>query len=105
MSHPMIGTRVLRTLLAGVALATLAACGGGGSGGAVAPTPPKLSNPKYSPIDTAPTAGSTFAGQGPADFTDAGCDLTRLTVVVLDPRRKQVSTTRTPPHASQRHLR
>ena len=104
MSHPMIGTRVLRTLLAGVALATLAACGGGGSGGAAAPTPPTLSNLKYSPIDTAQSAGSTFAVQGTVDFADAGGDLTSLNVVVLDPSGKQVSNTSTPVQGASGHV-
>lgn len=104
MPHPMIGTRVLRTLLAGVAIVSLAACGGGGSGGAAASTPPTLSNLNYSPIDTAQSAGGTFAVQGTVDFADAGGDLASLDVVVLDPSGKQGSNTSTPVQGASGHV-
>ena len=80
------------------------ASGPSGSGGAAAPTPPTLSNLKYSPIDTAQSAGGTFAVQGTVDFADAGGDLTSLNVVVLDPSGKQVSNTSTPVQGASGHV-
>lgn len=95
MSALTIGTRVLRWQLVIAALACLAACGGGG-GSSASPTPPVLSNLKYSPTDTVQSAGGTFAVQGTLDFTDAGADLASLTVVVLDASGKQLSSTSGP---------
>jgi hypothetical protein len=94
MSCRAMGTTVLRTLLCGVAVASLAACGGGG--GSAGPTPPTLSNLKFSPADTAQTASGTFAVQGSVDFTDAGGDLKSLDLVVFDPAGHQISSTSTP---------
>ena len=95
----MIGRRILRTLFVGIAIASLAACGGGGSGGSD-PTPPQLSNLTFSPTDTAQTKGGTFAVQGTVDFADAGGDLSSLNVVVMDAAGKQVSSTSTPVQAA-----
>jgi hypothetical protein len=95
MSALTIGRRSLRWQLLAVAMACLTACGGGGGGGANPSTPPVLSNLKYSPSDTAQTAGGTFSVQGTLDFSDAGGDLANLTVVVLDASGKQLSSTST----------
>jgi Bacterial Ig-like domain len=96
MSHAIIGTRFLRTVLAALAGASLTACGGGGGGSSASPTPPVLSNLNYSPTDTAQTQSGTFAVQGTVNFTDAGGDLKSLEVVVSDPNGKQVSDDSTP---------
>src|SRR5271165_3271434 len=96
MSHATIGTRILHTLLAAIAGASLTACGGGGGGGSTSPPPPILSNLNYSPTDTAQSQSGTFAVQGTVNFADAGGDLKSLEVVVFDPSGKQVSDISTP---------
>lgn len=82
-------------LMLGVLLlaVTLSSCGGGGGGGGgEGSTPahaPAIANPLFSPV-SAPQSSTPVAITGSIQYTDAGGDISSLTVVIYDSNGVQV---------------
>lgn len=87
--------RQVATALCIGALAALSGCGGGG-GGASPSTPPTIANLSYQPTLVPASGAGGFTINGSITFSDAGGDLTSLTIRVTDANGSQVSSTSAP---------